>query len=124
MNEELSPIQNDKAKKRSIWIRALRIARPFIAVVLSAFLAVILYNLLFPAPVPPSQNEFDESVKQVMASVTPPPPFSARVHRAILPSLVFIHTQQENDQDKKFGIGSGVGNGKRMEIRSRRPDTR
>jgi S1-C subfamily serine protease len=108
MNEELSSIQNDKAKRQSIWIRTLRIARPFIAVVLSAFLAVTLYNLLSPAPVPPSQNEFDESVKQVMASVTPPPPYSTRVHRAILPSLVFIHTQQENEQDKEFGIGSGV----------------
>ena len=43
-----------------------------------------------------------------MASVTRPPPFSTLVHRAILPSLVFIHTHQENDQDKKFGIGSGV----------------
>jgi S1-C subfamily serine protease len=108
MNEEFSPIQNDKTNKRSIWIRTLRIARPFIAVGLSAFLAVTFYNMLFPAPDPPSQNEFDENVKQVMASVTPPPPFSARVHRAILPSLVFIHTRQENDQDKEFGIGSGV----------------
>ncbi len=108
MNEEFSPIQNDKTNRLSIWIRTLRIARPFIAVGLSAFLAVTLYNLLFPAPDPPSQNEFDENVKQIMASVTPPPPFSARVHRAILPSLVFIHTRQENDQDKKSGIGSGV----------------
>jgi S1-C subfamily serine protease len=108
MNKELSPIQNDKAKRRSFWIRTMRIARPFIAVVLSAFLAVILYILLFPTPDPPSQNEFDESVKQVMASVTPPPPYSTRVHRAILPSLVIIHTQRENDQDRKFVIGSGV----------------
>jgi S1-C subfamily serine protease len=108
MNEELSPIQNDKAKRGSIWIRTLRLARPFIAVVLSAFLAVTFYNLLFPVPVPPSRNEFDESVRKVMASVTPPPPYSTQVHRAILPSLVLIHTQRENDQDKKFGIGSGV----------------
>ena len=108
MKEELSPVQNDKAKRRSIWIRTLRIARPLIAAVLFAFLAVTLYNLLFPAPVPPSQNEFKESVKQVIASVNPPPPYSTRVHRAILPSLVFIHTRQENDQDKKSGIGSGV----------------
>jgi len=108
MNDELSPIQNDKAKRRSLWIRTLRIARPFIAVVLSAFLAVTLYNLFFPAPVPPSQNEFDENVRQVMASVTPPPPYSTRVYRAILPSIVFIQIQRENHQDKKFGIGSGV----------------
>jgi S1-C subfamily serine protease len=104
----LNPIENNKAKRRSVWIRTLRIARLFIAVVLSAFLAVTLYHLFFPPPNAPSQNEFDESVKQVMASLTPPPPYSTRVHRVILPSLVFIHTHQENDQDKKFGLGSGV----------------
>jgi S1-C subfamily serine protease len=116
MNEKLSPIQNDTAKRRSILIRTLRIAQPFIVVVLSAFLAVTIYNLFFPAHVPPSQKEFDESVKQVMASVTPPPPFSTRVHRAILPSLVFIQTHQEGDQDKKFGLGSGVVVNKSGEI--------
>ncbi len=108
MIEDLSPIQNDKAKKRSTWIRTLRIARPFIAVVLCAFLAVILYNLLFPAPVPLSRREFDKSVKKVMASVTPQPPYSTKVHRAILPSLVLIQIQRKTDQDKKFGMGSGV----------------
>jgi S1-C subfamily serine protease len=108
MNEELSPIQNDKAKRRSIWLRTLRIARPFIAIVLSAFLAVALYNFFFPTPVPLSQNEFDESVKKIVDSVTPPPPHSTRVHRTILPSLVFIQTNRENDQDKKFAVGSGV----------------
>jgi S1-C subfamily serine protease len=108
MNEELSPIQNDKAMRRSIWIRTLRLAGPFVAVVLSAFLAVTFYNLLFPAPVPPNRNEFDESVKKVMASVTPPPPYSTQVHRAILPSLVLIQIQPKTDQDKKIGIGSGV----------------
>ena len=104
----LSPDQNNAPEKRSIWRRTRRIAPPIIAVVLIAFLAVVLYNLLFPAYVPPGKKEFDKSVKQVMASVKPPPPYSTRVHRAILPSLVFIQTQQDNDQEKKFGPGTGV----------------
>jgi hypothetical protein len=95
MNEELSPIQNDKAKRRSIWIRTLRPMLPFIAVVLSAFLAVALYSLLFPAPVPPGQSEIDESVRHAIASMTPPP-YSAQVYQAILPSLVFSQTEREN----------------------------
>jgi S1-C subfamily serine protease len=44
-----------------------------------------------------------------MASATPPPPYSAQVYQAILPSLVFIHTQRENAaEDEGFGVGSGV----------------
>ncbi len=108
MNEELSPNQGEPSRRRSIWTRILRLVLPVVAVVLSAFLAVTLYNLLFPAPVPPGQNEIDESVRQAIASATPPPPHSAEVYETILPSLVFVQTQRENAQEERFGVGSGV----------------
>jgi S1-C subfamily serine protease len=81
---------------------------PFIAVAVSAIMAVTLYNLLFPSPVPPGQKEIDESVRQAIASATPPPPYSAQVYQVILPSLVFIQTQREGAEEERFGVGSGV----------------
>jgi S1-C subfamily serine protease len=96
-------------EKRPLWRRSLRRAWWLIPVVLAAFLAVYLYHLLFPAPVPPSQNEIVEGIVQAMASATPPPPYSAQVYQTILPSLVFIQTERGNPvDDKKFGVGSGV----------------
>ena len=109
MNEKSSPIQPSETRRRSAWVRILRLARPFVAVIVSAFLAVYLYRLLFPAPVPPSQNEMDESISQAMASATPPAAFSSQVYQVILPSLVFIQTKGENArEDEGVGVGSGV----------------
>jgi S1-C subfamily serine protease len=113
MNEKSNPIQTSGTRRWTAWIQTLRLSVrltwPFIIVVISAFLGVLLYGLLFPDPVPLSQNEVDESIEQAMASATPPPPYSARVYQTILPSLVFIQTQQENAaEDEGFGVGSGV----------------
>ena len=80
-------------------MRILRLAGPVTAVLLTAFLAVLLYGLLFPAPVPPSQAEIEQSVQQAMASATPPPPDSTLVYQAILPSLVFIKTRPADAVD-------------------------
>jgi S1-C subfamily serine protease len=72
-------------------------------------LAVVFYNLLFPAPPPPEQAEIDARIGEIMASATPPPANSASVYRFILPSLVFIQTQSTNaDGEEGFGVGSGV----------------
>jgi S1-C subfamily serine protease len=59
--------------------------------------------------VPPGQAEIEQSVQQAMASATPPPPDSTLVYQAILPSLVFIKTRQEDAAaDHPVGVGSGV----------------
>jgi S1-C subfamily serine protease len=108
MNEEPNPIQTSETERDPVWIRTLRLTWPLVTIVISALLAVAFHSLLFPAPVPPSQSEIDDSIEQAMASVTSPPPYSAQVYRAILPSLVFIQTQQQDTQDEGFGIGSGV----------------
>jgi S1-C subfamily serine protease len=77
--------------------------------VLAALVAILLYNVLFPAPPPLTTHEVNDSIAQAFASATPPPAFSARVYQAIRPSLVFIQTEvpgKEGEVDN--GLGSGV----------------
>jgi S1-C subfamily serine protease len=109
MGETLDPIQTEEIREKPAWRRALRRAWLLIPALLAAFLAVYLYHLLFPAPIPPSQSDIDERIVQAMASVTPPPPYSAQVYQTIFPSLVFIQTRRGNATDEeRFGVGSGV----------------
>ena len=87
----------------------VRSAAPFAAGVLAALVAILLYNVLFPAPPPLTTHEVNDSIAQAFASATPPPAFSARVYQAIRPSLVFIQTEvpgEEGEVDN--GLGSGV----------------
>ena len=113
MNEKLEPAQSIEGTGGLGWTRSLqrvlRHARWFVVVVVSAFLGVLVYSLVFPPPVPFSQDEVDERIVQAMASATPPPPYSAQVYQAILPSLVLVQTQREPGAgDEGFGVGSGV----------------
>jgi len=112
MDETSSSTPVTAASKWPAWARtAWKIAGrvlPFALVILSALAGALLFNLLFPAPTPPSQNEIDARISEVMASATPPPAYSSQVYQVILPSLVFIQTQQEDTEEGGFGIGSGV----------------
>ena len=86
-----------------------RSALPFAAGVLCALVALLLYNLLVPAPEPLTQQQVTDTVAQMMASATPPPAFSERVYQAIQPSLVLIQTDaQAADGAASHGLGSGV----------------
>ena len=99
---EQSPASD--SEKRSAWRTGL-----FIVGITAAFLSLLLYTALFPAPTPLTQDEVDESIVQAMASATPPRAYSALVYNVILPSLVFIQTEGENpDGEDGFGVGSGV----------------
>ena len=113
MGEELNPSPTPETKRSFPRLRTLRgfMRRvwPFMVFFTAAFLGALLFNYLFPPPVPPSQKEIDENIAQAMGSATPPPAYSAQVYQAILPSLVFIQTQRENaGDDARFSIGSGV----------------
>jgi S1-C subfamily serine protease len=82
---------------------------PFAAGVLAAFTALLLYNFLFPAPLPLTTREVNDTIVQAFASATPPPAFSAQVYQVIQPSLVLIQTEVPGAKDKEgHGIGSGV----------------
>jgi S1-C subfamily serine protease len=101
--------QTQAASKRSAWTRVWRRAWPFGATVALAFLGVLLHGLLFPDPVPLGQDEVDASIERTLASVTPPPPYSAEVYQTILPSVVLIQTRREAaEPDGGRGVGSGV----------------
>lgn len=100
------------------WIAWLHIARkqawrmwPFAAGIVAALLGVLLYTYLYPAPMPLTQDQIDESVVNVMASATPPPAYSAQVYQAILPSLVIIQTHKEDIEDPEAEDGVGIGTG-------------
>jgi S1-C subfamily serine protease len=113
MDEDLNPSSTAETGGWFDRIQRLRglggRVRVFAVIIISAFLGVLLFNYFFPAPIPLSQNEIDESISQAMASATPAPAYSAQVYQAILPSLVFIQTQRENaGEDESFGVGSGV----------------
>jgi S1-C subfamily serine protease len=113
MGEDLNPSPTSDTRGWSDRIQRLRFlggrALAFAIIIISAFLGVLLFNYFFPAPIPLSQNEIDESISQAMASATPAPAYSAQVYQTILPSLVFIQTQRESAaDDEKFGVGSGV----------------
>jgi S1-C subfamily serine protease len=81
----------------------------FFAGVLAMLLALVIYNSMTPEPDLLTEAEVRDTVSQVMASATPPPPFSALVYQFIQPSLVLIQTQFENEAgEQNGGLGSGV----------------
>jgi S1-C subfamily serine protease len=79
------------------------------AVIIAAFLGALIYNLLFPAPIPISQPEIDASIASAIASATPPAAYSAQIYQTILPSFVLIQTKREKSQEEgQVGVGGGV----------------
>jgi S1-C subfamily serine protease len=88
------------------WIKR---AAPFAAGVLAALFALLLYNILLPAPKPMSARDVKNSIVQVLASATPVPTFSSKVYQIIQPSLVLIETKTTHESaHDDFGLGSGV----------------
>jgi S1-C subfamily serine protease len=86
-----------------------RSALPFASGILAAFVALILYNLAFPAPAPLTAREVQDTVDQALASATPRPAFSARAYEIIRPSLVLIQTRSPGIEGEiDSGLGSGV----------------
>src|SRR5258707_6810998 len=82
---------------------------PFASGVLAALVALLLYNVLVPAPHQITKREVDTSVAQAMASATTPPSFSSGVYQIILPSLVLIQSQVPDTNGKgDSALGSGV----------------
>ncbi len=81
----------------------------FVAGIVAALLALVLYRVLVPAPQPLTTQQVNDAVAHAMASATPPPAFSTRVYQAIRPSLVLVQTVgQELNGKVDHGLGSGV----------------
>ena len=109
MSENLDKFSVSESGKRSAWQMQVQRSWPFAAGAVMVVFGGLLYNIFYPAPLPLTQNEVDQSVAQAMASATPPLAYSTQVYQVILPSLVFIQTQRENPTvEEKVGVGSGV----------------
>jgi S1-C subfamily serine protease len=109
MNEPSDPQPGSWRLRRQRLRAQLRRAAPFATGVLAALVALLLYNVLVPAPQPLTVREVNETVAQAMASATPPPAYSAQVYQVIRPSLVLIQTESAGENGKtKHGLGSGV----------------
>jgi len=86
-----------------------RSAVPFASGMLAVLVALLLYNVVVPAPHQLTTREVNDAVAQALATATPPPAFSARVYQVIQPSLVLIQTQDPGANGKtEHGVGSGV----------------
>src|SRR5262245_47993643 len=109
MNEPPAP-RFEKWRRR--WQQTRKIVRralPFASGVLAAFLAILLYTLVVPAPHQLTQTEVNDTVAQAMASATPAPAYSALVYRVIRPSLVIV--QSTAPSGSGFAADEGVGSG-------------
>ena len=98
--------------RRQRWqrIRArIRAATPFVSGVAATLVALLLFNLLLPAPHQLTAREVRDTVAQTLASATPQPAYSALVYQAIRPSFVLIQTHSPGADGKQDnGLGSGV----------------
>ncbi len=119
MTEHPDGLPETAARPRSGRVRRLRgRARrsvPFASGILAAFIAVVLYGLLFPPPAPLTTQDVNDTVASALASETPPPAFSQEVYAAIQPSLVLIETSgvasspsDGGSSAPTSGLGSGV----------------
>lgn len=82
---------------------------PFVAGIVVALVALLLYTIIVPRPHQLTTNEVQDTVAQVLASVTPAPARSALVYQAIQPSIVLIQTQAAAaNNEEASGLGSGV----------------
>jgi len=107
---EPSASNTDKLRNRVQRFRArVRSSFPFISGVLAAFLALFLYNFLFPGARQLTEEQVNNAIISVLASATPRPAYSEQVYQVIQPSVVLIKTdfQGENGNTEK-GLGSGV----------------
>ena len=89
--------------------RDLRGVALFILGVAAALTGLLLYNLLTPNPNQLTANDVSTAVNQVLASATPPPPFSEGVYQIIQPSLVLIEAKiPGTDGTTEDSLGTGT----------------
>ncbi len=91
--------------------KSLRGGVLFILGVAAALTGLLLYRLLTPIPHQLSTNDVSTTVSQVLASATPPPPFSEGVYQIIQPSLVLIQSKvpgTDGKTDDSLGTGTIV----------------
>lgn len=94
-DRSISDSVEQQALQHDHWQRARRYLRsglPFFIGVLATLVGLYLYNLFFPPPTMLTARDVEKGIAEVLASITPPPPYSQVVYQTILPSMVFIET--------------------------------
>lgn len=82
---------------------------PFFAGIAAALIALLIFRTLYPPAAPLTTRDVNAAIVEAMASATPAPAFSQRVYQAVLPSLVYIETEGNDEKGKaRYGVGSGV----------------
>jgi S1-C subfamily serine protease len=80
----------------------------FVLGVAAALTGLVIYHLLSPGTPQLTTNDVSTAVNQVLASATPPAPFSETVYAIIQPSLVLIQSKVPGT-DGKTGDSLGTG---------------
>ena len=83
----------------------------FVLGMAAALTSLLVYNLLTPSPHQLTTNDVSTAVNQVLASATPPAPFSEAVYELIQPSLVLIQSKvpgTDGKTDDSLGTGTIV----------------
>jgi S1-C subfamily serine protease len=107
---ELPPSGRERWRQRWQQFR-LRVRQgvPFVAGVVAALIAVLIYNAAAPKPHQITQNDINTSIANAIASITPAPAYSELVYQVIHPSLVLVVAQGTTSDGKPDkSLGSGV----------------
>ncbi|MGD0751817.1 MAG: trypsin-like peptidase domain-containing protein [Anaerolineales bacterium] len=104
--------------RSELWRQRLKRLRPglrsgflFILGMVAALAGLLVYNLMTPSPHQLTTNDVSTAVNQVLASATPPAPFSETVYEIIQPSLVLIQAKipgTDGKTDDSLGTGTIV----------------
>ena len=104
--------------RSELWRQRLKRLRPrlqgvvlFVMGMAAALTGLLVYNLLTPSPHQLTTNDVSTAVNQVLASATPPAPFSEAVYEIIQPSLVLIQSKipgTDGKTDDNLGTGTIV----------------
>jgi S1-C subfamily serine protease len=81
----------------------------FVLGVAAALVGLVIYHLMTPGPHQLTSNDVSTAVNSVLASATPPAPFSEAVYEIIQPSLVLIQAKVPGTDGKTDdSLGSGT----------------
>ena len=102
--------------RSELWRQRLKRLRPglrsgflFILGMAAALAGLLVYNLMTPGPHQLTSNDVSTAVNQVLASATPPAPFSETVYEIIQPSLVLIQAKVPGTDGKpEDSLGTGT----------------
>jgi S1-C subfamily serine protease len=81
----------------------------FVLGMAAALVGLVIYHLMAPGPHQLTPNDVSTAVNSVLASATPPAPFSEAVYEIIQPSLVLIQAKVPGADGKpEDSLGSGT----------------